>query len=169
METVNHNGLDVTQIAPDCGEKFSPNLYRWLTSRRDTTCADALIGSSSRILASRVYQDPSGTLWIGALFHDRELIGSRLMSVLCNGASESTAAWQNVDAVEVPDFWARYMKDGWCAIDVDHTMSFIGDLSRWRVSGDSRSCQWFGNVSQVLKRWTKTVQCEEWVNAGAVR
>ena len=70
------------------------------------------------------------------------MIGSKLMGVLCKGASEPTAAWQGIDAVEVPNFWANYTSDGRCTIDVGHGIEFLNDESRWLVTADSRSCQW---------------------------
>ena len=153
MKAIEHNGLDVSLIKPDCGPKFSPNLYLWLTSK----------AHKNRAWAYRVYRDVDGVLWIGQLDR-RELIGAKLVAVLCNGARESTAAWQNIDAEEVPNFWANYITDGRCAIDVDHSMDFFNDETRWRVAGDSRSCQWCGKVTQALKRWTESVQRQEWIN-----
>lgn len=153
MKTTEHNGLDVSLIEPECGTKYSPNLYQWLTSTRN----------KNRVWTLRVYRDTEGTLWIGML-DERELIGSKLIAVLCKGAREETAAWQHIDAVEIPGFWDRYTADGRCAIDADHTTGFMNDETRWRVSGDTRSCQWCGKHSQTLNRWTEQVQREEWVN-----
>lgn len=153
MEMCSSTGLNVALIAPERGTKYSPNLYRWLTSKRNKT----------RMSALRVYRDTEGAFWIGMLV-GRELFGSKLIAVLCNGAREETAAWQGIDAVEIPGFWDRYTVDGRCAIDEDHTMGFINGESRWSVSGDARTCQWCGKHSQTLKRWTEQVQREEWVN-----
>lgn len=153
MKTFEKNGLDVSKISPACGEKYSPNLYQWLISPRN----------KGRVWALRVYRDTANTLWIGML-DGRELIGAKLIAILCNGASEQSSAWQNIDAVEVPDFWDRYTADGRCAIDVTHTMWFIDEKARWNVSGQTRSCQWCGNASQKLKRWTEKIQREEWTN-----
>lgn len=153
MKITEPNGLNLALISPDCGTKYSRNLYQWLTSKRN----------KSRSWWWRVYRDAEGTFWIGML-DGRELIGSRLIAVLCNGESEATAAWQQIHAVEIPDFWARYMTDGRCAIDTGHTMWFIDDETRWSASGDTRACQWCGKASQTLKRWSEVVQCEKWIN-----
>lgn len=153
VQVIEDNGLDSSLIKPERGGKYSPNLYRWLTSARNKTRAWAL----------RVYRDTDSTLWIGML-DGRELIGSKLIAVLCNGAKEDTAAWQGIDAIEIPDFWVNYVADGRCAIDPTHTMHFFNDADRWSVAEDSRSCQWCGKYTQTLKRWTEQVQCKEWVN-----
>ena len=150
MLTVEHNGLEIEQISPSKGEKFSPNLYRWLKKQRTSW-------------ALRVYRDTDNTLWIGML-DGCELIGTRLIGVLCNGAHENTAAWQNIHAVEVPNFWANYVSGGRCAIDIDHSMRFINDESRWKVLGDHRECQWCGKASQHLVRQSNIIETTEWVN-----
>lgn len=151
MKTIQPNDLDASKISPSNGGKYSPNLYQWLRAKN----------SATRVWTSRVYRDASNTLWLGVL-DGRELFGSQLMDVLSNGSSERSTAWQNIDAVEVPDFWVNYTAYGRCAIDVEHGVSFPNDEYRWRERGDSRSCQWCGNVSQRLKRWTEMVQREAW-------
>jgi hypothetical protein len=150
MQTIERNELDVEQVSPDKGAKYSPNLYRWLK------------GQKSRAWALRVYRCTDNILWIGML-DGRELIGSKLIGVLSNGKNEPTAAWQGIDAVEVDGFWARYVADGRCAIDVDHSMYFLGDDTRWHTVDQNRSCLWCGKATQTFKRWTETVQCEGWV------
>lgn len=151
MLTVKNNGLDIEQISPSKGSKFSPNLYLWLKKQRTSW-------------AYRVYRDTNNTLWVGIL-DGRELIGSRLIGVLCNGIKEGTAAWQNIHAVEVPYFWANYASNGRCAIDIEHSMYFINDESRWQVNGDQRDCQWCLKASQRLVRRSKVVETQEWVTS----
>ncbi|CAM8642761.1 hypothetical protein MCEMSEM18_03535 [Comamonadaceae bacterium] len=148
--TIERNGLDIEQVSPDKGAKYSPNLYRWLK------------GQKSRAWALRVYRCTDDVLWIGIL-DGRELIGSKLLGVLCNGKKERTFAWQHIDAVEVVGFWERYVADGRCAIDTDHSMHFQGDDTRWHTVDRSRSCNWCGKSSQTFKRWTETVDREDWV------
>ncbi|TAL65849.1 MAG: hypothetical protein EPN79_11920 [Burkholderiaceae bacterium] len=156
MALTEKNGLDVKLIAPKFGAKFSPNLYRWLKKK----------GREHRAWTSRLFRDTNGELWIGTYSPEqRELIGARLIAVLCNGTEEDSAAWQRVDAVEVEGFWERYVAKGRCAIDDGHTMNFKGDDARWSVKGDTRSCLWCGKANQVMKRWTETVQRAQWVVA----
>ena len=58
MKVTEHNGLDINLIKSECGSKYSPNLYRWLTSKTDT----------HRAWVFRVYRDTiDDTLWIGIL------------------------------------------------------------------------------------------------------
>lgn len=149
------NGLDVRAIDPRRGAKYSPNLYRWLTKR----------GQTRRAAVDRVYRDLDGSLWIGH-FAGEDLIGQRLMTVLCNGARVDSACWVTLRGlIEVEGFWARYMADGRCAIDTAHAMSFVGDDTRWSVHGNTRDCLWCGKVRQVLARWSETVVREQWRDA----
>lgn len=124
MLKLEENGLDLELIAPKNGSKYSPNLYQWMKAQE----------RRSRAWAFRVYRDADNILWIGML-DNRELIGSKLIAVLCNGAKEETAAWQNIHAVDLPDFWVDYVAHGRCAIDADHSMWFINDESRWSTNG----------------------------------
>jgi hypothetical protein len=149
MLRVEDNGLDLELIAPDKGAKYSPNLYQWMKAQE----------RRKRAWAMRVYRDVgNSTFWIGML-DGRELIGSKLIGVLCNGAKEHTAAWQNIDAVEISGFWIDYVANGRCAIDIDHSICFINDESRWSVNGAHRDCVWCGKASQRLAAVTHT----EWV------
>jgi hypothetical protein len=145
------NGLDLRAIHPRNGEKYSPNLYAWLTLRT----------KKHRAETSRVFSDESGAIYIGYQ-DDIYLIGSRLIAVLCNGKKEESWAFPRLGKLpEVPDFWARYTAVGRCAIDDAHTMSFIGGENRWKQTGDTRECQWCG-AKQRLERWTETVEREAW-------
>lgn len=149
--TTADNGLDVSAIHPRNGEKYSHNLYAWLTDRN----------RPHRAKTSRVYRDTVGALWIGHLDLG-DLIGARLYGVLCNGAEEQSAYWDARGLDEASDFWLRYMADGRCAIDQEHNQHFVGDATRWRVDGDTRTCMWCGKVRQTLVRWTETVERERW-------
>lgn len=153
MILATQNNLDVSRLSPKWGDKYSLNLYRWLTAQGRRAYAEY----------SRVYKDTNGTLWIGIL-QDKELFGSHLMGVLCNGAQEGTAAHQRVDAQEVPDFWDNYISIGRCAVDTEHSTNFVNAESRWRTRGDRRFCEWCHKASQTLKRWSETIPCEGWVN-----
>lgn len=155
MTTNNHvhsNGLDVKLVSPRKGAKYSPNLYRWLTSP----------SNKHRTQTSRIYRDTTGDLWIG-MIDNGDLIGTRLMAVLCNGAKATTFCFVGLKNLqEVADFWPRYVQNGRCAIDPEHTMYFIGDDTRWTVTGDTRNCLWCGGATQHLHRWTDTVQRQGW-------
>jgi hypothetical protein len=146
------NGLEVQTVHPRNGAKYSPNLYRWLTSRK----------RKHRAWTSRVYRDKAGTLWIGMLDLG-DLVGAPLMNVLCYGTKAESCCWVNLRGlVEVADFWPRYVIDGRCAIDTEHRKSFVGDDTRWTQEGDTRACLWCGKAQQVLVRWTENVERQEW-------
>ena len=147
------NYLELCAIDPRHGEKYSPNLYQWLAKRNDIM----------RRRYSRVYRDADGSLFIGWFSEDHayEFHGARLGDVLCRGGLATLWCWPRLVLEEVPDFWERYTAVGRCAIDVDHTMSFIGGENRWKQTGDTRECQWCG-AKQHLERWTETVAREAW-------
>lgn len=146
------NGLDVRAVDPRNGGKYSPNLYKWLTMR----------SKKHHAWTSRVYRDGDGVLFIG-MMDDGDLIGARLMNVLCYGTkAESWCFTKTADMVEVADFWPRYMAEGRCAIDTEHKHHFIGDDTRWTQDGDTRACLWCGKMQQVLTRWTEAVERKEW-------
>lgn len=157
------NGLDVAAIHPSKGAKYSPNLHRWLTMRN----------KKHHAWTSRVYRDEAGTLWIGMLDLG-DMIGARLMNVLCYGTKAESACWVNLlGLVEVVDFWARYTAVGRCSIDPEHKMHFVGDDTRWRTAGDKRECLWCGNHAQKMRRWVEPMERSAWepvtANAGNER
>lgn len=153
-DTLTPAGLDIRAISPAAGDKFSPNLYKWLTMPRRNH------------RSARVFADRDGVLWIGSVYEPGWFIGARLLNVLCMGRSaDSTCIYGLRGLTEVLGFWERYAADGRCAIDTQHEMHFMGDKTRWQTDGDTRRCLWCGNFSQVLKRWTETltVEREAWV------
>lgn len=157
IEVALKNDLCFKQIDPKNGLKYSPNLFKWLKNR----------DHKSRAWLIRVYREKCGTLWIGHIDTDLSFFsGTRLMSVLCEGGRAGSYAIGGElpgRLSEVTDFWERYMQDGRCAIDTDHIMSFVGDISRWLTDGDIRTCCWCGKVSQKLIKYTMTTECTKWV------
>jgi len=148
------NGLDIKLINPKNGAKYSPNLYKWLNHRHH----------KHRAWMSRIYKDSSGVYWIGH-FYDGYFSGNRLMAVLCFGVRADSYAWRGMKWLsEVNGFWGQYTQDGRCAIDKDHSMSFVGDETRWGLDIDTRHCLWCGKAIQRLKRYMKAIECTEWVN-----
>jgi hypothetical protein len=148
--------MGTKDIAPAKGGKYSPNLYKWLTQR----------DKKHRAETSKVFSAPDGGLWIGMLDDDIFLIGCRLMTVLCSGTKAKSMAYplkQIGPLEEVPDFWARYLEVGRCAIDQEHTMFFVGDETRWLVDGEKRECMWCGKAKQ--RRETYQVPRTRWIEA----
>ena len=146
--------METKDIAPAKGEKYSPNLHKWLSQR----------GKEHRAETSKVFCAPDGGLWIGMIDDDIFLIGCRLMAVLCSGAKAESMAYplkQIGPLEEAADFWERYLEVGRCAIDQKHTMSFVGDETRWLVDGDRRECMWCGRAKQ--RRETYHVPRQRWV------
>lgn len=126
------NGLDLKAIHPRNGAKYSPNLHRWLAhpERRH------------RARTSFVYLDKDGVRWIG-MIDNGDLIGARLMDVLCNGRKAISGAHRVLGIAEVEGFWETYMAIGRCAIDPDHDMHFVGDAGRWiQLSPNHKACSW---------------------------
>lgn len=137
------------------GDKYSPNLNAWL-KQWAKNCA---------VLPS-VYETPD-RLMIGftPVSSDTDFIGGPLISVLCNGAKQSTfCVVKKGEWKQLPNFWSDYIKIGRCAIDQDHRMFFIGDDDRWKAHGDVRVCQWCGH-EQVKLSWVEQASKSEWVNA----
>jgi hypothetical protein len=154
--------IDVAKINPKNGNKFSPNLYKFIKAKK---CR----------LLYKIYKDARGAFYIGTVDNDYGdgiwFTGTLLMRVLClgRGADTYARAIAKNDFVEVVDFWDDYYKYGRCAVDIDHTGSFMGDNGRWIQFGDKRECTWCGNFSQVLRRWTVEVEKSEWVTSAVQR
>jgi len=138
-------------INPKLGPKYSPNLHAWVRKNWKD--------SATKIVVTR--PDNEGLRYIGLLHKDFWMSGTRLNAVLCNGAKEKTWALSpehhSLKAGIDGTFWKRYMRDGRCAIDADHTMVFIGDETRWKTEEGTRECQWCGHHVQVLLDWTEVV------------
>ena len=153
------NGLDLLAIInPKNGDRYSPNLYRWLKHRQ----------RKHRAWTSRVYVDAYGVKWIGMIKPGLCFSGCRLMAVLCNGCREQSFAYLlnrkfTGGLVEIPDFWENYALTGRCAVDPEHTEHFRNDDTRWQYDGNHRRCLWCGEFSQILKKWQETVDREKWV------
>ncbi|MFK4706232.1 hypothetical protein ABIC83_003071 [Roseateles asaccharophilus] len=154
MQALLANDLDLNAIEPRLGAKYSPNLHAYLALERNR----------NHCRFARVYRDPDGVLWIG-FPDDYFFVGARLSSVLVNGSKTQVFAHMRLvhTLVEVEGFWATYVRDGRCAIDVDHTRGFIGDDTRWAVTDERRTCNWCGNATQTMTRWTEAVEKTAWV------
>jgi len=120
------NNLDLKLINPKNGDKYSPNLYKFLTSNRHSIAA----------IYALIYRDSQGVLWLGYRDEEGWFMGVRLMAALCSGRRADTFAYPpkfGQTLVEVKGFWMRYIRDGRCAIDKAHDMYFVGDKTRWEV------------------------------------
>jgi len=137
------------------GDKYSPNLRKWLTRNKRWMNNLPL-----------VYRWKDGGLYIGRKEVDENWFsGSRLWGVLTGGKSATVFAhvpdWAQ-HLTEVEGFWHRYSVIGRCAIDPEHTRVFIGDETRWQIDGDRRLCLWCNACDQELQRWTEQVERSAW-------
>lgn len=153
--------MNIEQLNPKRNPKYSKNLYNWLRRREKEHPTFPI----ERILLPVFRCEENKILWIGHL--DEEwLHGCKLMSILCNGASQKDCVYKVGYHMKelnlIPDFWEQYLADGRCAIDRKHQMSFIGDESRWKVDGSIRDCLWCGNHRQELVQWEEIVRKQEW-------
>lgn len=146
----------LAQINPKNHERFSPNLYAWLVSRRQIRT----------LHLKRVFKEKDGLLWIGYRDDQGDVIGVRLYQVLTNGRAAETGCYPGLVVEEVTDFWERYVTLGRCAIDPEHKMHFIASRSRWEVNGDHRRCTWCGH-EQWRHCSTRLVTREHWENEPA--
>lgn len=142
---------EIMEIALSSGPKYSPNLTKWLAR------------NGRPYGAPSVFKDYDGVRWIGWI-DDGWFIGCRLGRVLNKGAKAEVGCWTFpiTDLTRENDFWKRYRDIGRCAIDEAHAIGFIGDETRWAVDGDTRSCLWCGDHTQVKRRWTETEERSRW-------
>lgn len=149
--------VDLTRIHPSQGNKYSPNLYKWLAGakyRRDT---------------SEIWHpmNQSDTLFIGFVCREfRNFVGSRLGQVLCYGnkaASGEYIGMHQDSLLLIPNFWSEYYEIGRCAIDRDHSKWFVSE-DRWETKGHVRRCKWCGNCTQKLVKKKVVSTHEAWVN-----
>jgi hypothetical protein len=147
-------------IDPKLHPRYSPNLHAWIRQQwGDTNC---------QIVVTNTCEFGP---YIGAIDAAGWVIGSQLNSVLCNGKRANTWALtpnhHSLIAGVDEAFWPRYIRDGRCAIDQDHQGFFIGDETRWNLTGSVRECLWCGHHVQVKLDWTEIVAVNHsaWVPA----
>lgn len=144
--------IDVAAVNPANGDKYSPNLYKWLKKFRQYNFG--------------IYENSGASMFRGSLFIGSIDVpwfdGTHLRTVLCRGTKATMYAYVGAHLFkELPDFWPRYIEIGRCAIDTDHIQRFVGDDNRYVTVGDTRTCQWCG-ASQHLRRWQEVVEREQW-------
>lgn len=142
-------------VDPALSPKYSPNLHTWLKRNKNRY---------PNVDVAAHPADGSRRMYVGSMRSDGWLRGESLNKVLCspgNGRIHFSVPGLKL----APDFWDRYIRDGRCAIDPAHEVSFIGIETRWQVSGSVRECLWCGSHVQVKLDWTETVEHSEWVAA----
>lgn len=130
--------LDLASIDPVRGAKYSPNLYAFLQTHRD----------SGILRHSSVYRDAKGALWLGFIDDQGSFNGVKLWRVLTYGRKAQFFCYTDLGSLtEIPDFWAQYRRDGRCVFDRAHEALFIGSGTRWRTENGIRHCQWCGTAA----------------------
>jgi hypothetical protein len=150
--------LDLTKISPGLGDKFSPNLYEFLSMKKNREHKDW-----------QVFQAKDGRPVLGWLF-DGEVMGARLFEVLAYG--KKAKQWCFTDDLKLDrDFWKHYEAIGRCAIDKHERAAWE---ERWDVGGliptdalggiykaTKRTCRWCKR-KEALRQWEEVVVRERW-------
>lgn len=139
--------MNIEVFNPKRGEKYSPNLYKWLRKRMRQLDTEY-----------NVFTGEDGRLYVGYVC-DGSFCGCLLNRVLCRGAkSESGCYGAARHFTLVPDFWERYAAVGRCAIDSTHRVVNYLDVERFIVDGDTRECRWCGHKQVKKTRQVVTVE-----------
>ena len=164
--------MDLKKINPKNGDKYSPNLFKFLKAlsplRRESI--QVFKRSESKLFCG-------DGLWIGTLDGkpgDQWLHGCRLNSALCFGVKAARREMfahpirsnENFELLE--NFWSEYERIGRCAIDSEHTQQFIGGHGRWASTATHRHCLWCGEVVQEKTTFIKTEVRDVWTTIPAV-
>jgi hypothetical protein len=143
----------LNKIHPKNGDKYSPNLFKWLNKRKE-----------NRANTCHVFKDQNNFLYVGYIQNER-FYGARLITILCMGNKIGIIErGKSFKFSKVDNFWKDYVEDGRCAIDPDHTMRFTGDETRWKVNGNKRICLWCNKVRQAYVKKQVTVETNQWEN-----
>lgn len=148
---VGHETLSLAQIAPMLSAAYSPNLYRWMRAKGHFYRDGGVYQSVFRVKpdTSLARSWGAGTLVIGYgpndYAGDSDFIGTRLMSVLCQGVKASSACHLGAmpDLEELTGFWDHYLAVGRCAIDPGHKKDFVGG-DRYALVDGEQACLWCG-------------------------
>ncbi len=146
---------------PDLDPKYSPNFYRFLTSRKRRLFAAYSTG----------YRHEDGSIWFGHIDPDSQtwFTGCQIMRIFCVGAGAEIFAHVGLakHLTPIPDFWELYREKGRCAIDPEHKISFVGDeASRYAYQGDVRTCRNCGAKHRRV-RHEEVVVSETWASLDA--
>ena len=150
--------IDLDAIAPAKGDKYSQNLHKWLSNRRE-----------KHRLNSRVFTRKTPDGWRDGMLvghYDNEMVLSAtgMIDIMCRGNGATLFCYGRLPVTEMPDFWANYERIGRCIFDPKHMMGFSHDATRWKTDGDARSCLWCGECVQHLRRWQETIERAQWEN-----
>ncbi len=154
---------DLERIVPQKHPRYSRNLYLWI--RKNFCGANAWPLQNVRVYARRADKMRP---YIGCMDDLSWFFGSQLMGVLSYGSKEQMLAFddkppQEESFILQENFWPEYIRKGRCAIDPKHDIAFKDEATRWKTSGDTRTCLWCGTTQHlVIKR--RIVTDEVWVD-----
>ncbi len=151
--------FELALINPKNGSKFSPNLFKWLKHEKQQHFIDQI----------QAHVGESNNIFLGFKC-DNGFIGARLNQILCGGSKASRFFYTSPENFKLlPGFVAEYHRIGRCAIDVDHSVHFIGHETRWKEKGNTRRCLWCGECTQTKNEWIESIRKSYWVNVGGLR
>ncbi len=149
--------FDLKAISPETHPRYSKNLHEWV--RKQIKCRGTV----------PMAFESAGDLYLGTGQDEGWHALARIERILMFGSKAHCVAFpRSYGFTEVVNFWESYLLIGRCAIDKKHKTFFIGDETRWEVTGDTRRCLWCGNHTQHLQRWTETVEQSAWVSDAPV-
>lgn len=158
------NQLDVAFIKAPLkhGSKYSPMLHRFLSLARNRRT----------LTHGYVFEPTPNEFWLGWINDCGAMIGVRLSQAMSNRNTEAmyyaqTETRKDWSTCVVPDFWAKYVEIGRCAMDPEHGIAYIGDETRWEVVEDQRSCVWCQNCKQKLVSLGKVRLYKTWQTVAA--
>lgn len=157
--------IDLNTIKPDATGKYSPLLYKWLTSKRFSYARHVFqTGSMLDRNVRSEYWRPREII-IGERHADRATVdGRNLGDIICGSRGVKSQGYAYVvhgfNVVDITDqFWAEYERIGRCAWDHSHSLHMIGDENRWHyiAGGRQRECQWCGKVFEMQVTATPSI------------
>ena len=149
-------------------DRYSENLMKWVKKYKNTPLFVAMSTSDGQSYDPEKTQ--ASRLYVGKHRIDEEgfLFGSRLSSILCEGAKAETFAFvPGMKFVVIEGWWEKYIIGGKCFIDPEHRLYY--DRERWEETessnGKLRHCVWCGDYEQYVhieqvpkKSWRRVPQ-----------
>lgn len=159
--------IDVEKFKPDATGKYSPLLYKWLTSKKRVSFDFQHVFQSAHFLdKSKGFREhwSMNEIIIGHGDFDDDGtpcgIGGRKRGSIIRGERGSSACsfyWTRGHVFrDITDqFWAEYERIGRCAWDHSHTLHMVGAQTRWHYTVlGQRECNWCGHVQEELEgKW----------------
>lgn len=152
--------MNFDRFKPDGTGKFSPLLYRWLTSKKANERRYMQVFQKRNIIDGDDFRDywVPNEIVIGRGDSDGFISGRTLGSIIRGdrGVHGSTFAYgPQFKMREITDrFWEEYGRSGRWAWDLLHRMAMVDDKQRFTFSDDclTRTCNWCGKVHNGTKR-----------------